>query len=177
MFYTPNVFAQTISQVVTDISQNTKTHMSYNTFNNEQTDNTTMSLKGTFIDDPSADKQITVINTTGSYIKVNPTINDEPVDEYSIPGASATLRYPSQYDVSLDLDDNTSRFFNVATTNAVEETTVTSSVSYQLGGSIKASATPNGPSGEVGTTSQVTWSDSVSYKKTSYKIKLIESNK
>lgn len=134
----------------------------------------TMSLKVTFIDDPSADKQIAVINTTGSFLKANPTISDVPIDNYPIPGASATLRYPSQYDVAFNLQDNNARFFNVAPTNAVEETTVTSSVSYQLGGSVKASVTPNGPSGEVGATGQVTWSDSVSYKQTSYKTNLID---
>ena len=118
-----------------------KTHTSYNTFNNDQTDNMTMSLKVTFIDDPSADKQIAVINTTGSFLKANPTISSAPIDNYPIP-ASATLRYPSQYDIAFNLQDNSARFFNVAPTNAVEETTVTSSVSYQLGGSVKASATP-----------------------------------
>lgn len=48
---TPAAYAQTTSQVVTDIGQNAKTHTSYNTFNNDQTDNMTMSLKVTFIDD------------------------------------------------------------------------------------------------------------------------------
>ncbi|EOV9525656.1 beta-channel forming cytolysin CytK1 [Bacillus cytotoxicus] len=172
--HTPVVAAQTTSQVVTDIGQNAKTHTSYNTFNNEQADNMTMSLKVTFIDDPSADKQIAVINTTGSFMKANPTLSDAPVDGYPIPGASVTLRYPSQYDIAMNLQDNTSRFFHVAPTNAVEETTVTSSVSYQLGGSIKASVTPSGPSGESGATGQVTWSDSVSYKQTSYKTNLID---
>ncbi|MGG0358287.1 beta-channel forming cytolysin CytK2 [Bacillus tropicus] len=171
---TPAAYAQTTSQVVTDIGQNAKTHTSYNTFNNDQTDNMTMSLKVTFIDDPSADKQIAVINTTGSFLKANPTISSAPIDNYPIPGASATLRYPSQYDIAFNLQDNSARFFNVAPTNAVEETTVTSSVSYQLGGSVKASATPNGPSAEAGATGQVTWSDSVSYKQTSYKTNLID---
>ena len=45
----------------------------------------TMSLKVTFIDDPSADKQIAVINTTGSFLKANPTISDVPIDNYPIP--------------------------------------------------------------------------------------------
>ena len=44
----------------------------------------TMSLKVTFIDDPSADKQIAVINTTGSFLKANPTISDAPIDNYPI---------------------------------------------------------------------------------------------
>ena len=45
----------------------------------------TMSLKVTFIDDPSADKQIAVINTTGSFLKANPTISSAPIDNYPIP--------------------------------------------------------------------------------------------
>ena len=44
---TPAAYAQTTSQVVTDIGQNAKTHTSYNTFNNDQADNMTMSLKVT----------------------------------------------------------------------------------------------------------------------------------
>ncbi|MDR4442361.1 beta-channel forming cytolysin, partial [Bacillus cereus] len=89
---TPTAYAQTTSQVVTAIGQNAKTHTSYNTFNNDQADNMTMSLKVTSIDDPSADKQIAVINTTGSFLKANPTISDAPIDNFPIPGSSATLR-------------------------------------------------------------------------------------
>ncbi|TKH15652.1 beta-channel forming cytolysin [Bacillus wiedmannii] len=164
-----SVSAQTTSQVVTDIGQSAKTYTSYNSFNNDQSDNMTMSLKVTFIDDPSSDKQIAVINTTGSFMKANTSISDAPVDGYEIPGASATLRYPSEYDISMNLQDNSARFFNVAPTNAVEETTVTSGVSYQLGGSIKA----NQSGAEASATGGVTWSDSVSYKQTSYKTHLV----
>ena len=134
----------------------------------------TMSLKVTFIDDPSADKQIAVINTTGSFLKANPTISDVPIDNYPI--LALVQHYVILHNMMLHLTFKITAlvFFNVAPTNAVEETTVTSSVSYQLGGSVKASVTPNGPSGEAGATGQVTWSDSVSYKQTSYKTNLID---
>ncbi|GGE54998.1 leukocidin/hemolysin toxin family protein [Priestia taiwanensis] len=166
----PSAYAQTVSQVVTDIGKEAKTYTSYNTFNNEQADNMTMSLKVTFIDDPSSDKQIAVLNTTGSFIDANTSISDKPVDGYPFPGASATLRYPSEYDVSMNLQDTSAKFFNVAPTNAVEETTVTSGVSYQLGGAIKV--TDKG--GEVSATGGMTWTDTVSYKQTSYKTNLVD---
>ncbi|KXY25021.1 leukocidin family pore-forming toxin [Bacillus sp. FSL K6-0067] len=122
-----------------------------------------LSLTLSIIDDPNADKLVGIVKTDGTHILPG-TTKQENNKNY------ATFEWPSAYHLKLDLlsdpGEITSKaqFLKALPVNENLESTVTSTVSYNIGGSIKVSKTLDG----TGTGSSV-WTESVSYKQPNYR--------
>ncbi|MGR5863587.1 leukocidin family pore-forming toxin [Bacillus cereus] len=122
-----------------------------------------LSLTLSIIDDPNADKLVGIVKTDGTHILPDTRTQENSKND-------AIFEWPSAYHFKLDLlsdpGEVTSKaqFLKVLPVNENLESTVTSTVAYNIGGGIKASATPEG-SGTAG----AVWTESVSYKQPNYR--------
>ncbi|WP_255287431.1 beta-channel forming cytolysin [Bacillus pseudomycoides] len=116
------------------------------------------SIKVSFIDDPNTDKKYAIVFTEGSNIASN---FSRGTGTYS-----AQIFWPSAFKTGLEITSNdNAKFYKVSPKNEIESKTVSSTVSYNVGGSLEVK--PEGPSSSV--SAGASWSNTISYEQPNYK--------
>ncbi|MGR3779445.1 beta-channel forming cytolysin [Bacillus paramycoides] len=155
-FHSESAYADSIQ----DIGKGAKVINSIDTTYNAN-ENIKNSIKVSFIDDPNTDKKYAIISTEGS--NIGSGFNRVGSDIYGRVG------WPSAYKTGLEITSNDSaKFYNVAPQNAIETKKVSSTVSYNIGGSLDVKA-GDPSSGVVKPSVGASWSNTVTYDQPDYK--------
>ncbi|MEH7458138.1 beta-channel forming cytolysin [Bacillus sp. JJ1127] len=156
-------FSSVHADSIQDIGKGAQVINSLDTTYNATT-NIKNSIKVSFIDDPNTDKKYAIISTEGS--NIGSGFYRTPDDDS---GIYARLEWPSAFKTGLEITSNDSaKFYNVAPQNAIETKKVSSTVSYNVGGSLDIKA-GDPSSGLIKPSVGASWSNTVTYDQPDYK--------
>lgn len=155
--YGGTTLAQTRMGSTEDIGKDAKVFNVFSTLDDSQ-NKMKKSLKVSFIDDPNANKKIALISTDGSNIDADKQI--PPGNGYM----GSILQWSSEYHMGMELSGGSSSFHKVSPINTIDTKTVSSTVGYTVGGTIKI-----GSSADSSISSGANWSTTTSYNQPDYK--------
>ena len=136
-----------------------KIHHNYVTKQNDRTGNKT-SLQISFIDDPASNKKIAVISTEGSIIDSGYKLTEKRILGEAPGYFRASLDWASGYTVGMKLEGGEAKFHKMAPINSIDTKTISSTIGYNIGGSLSVGSEVNG---------SFNWSMTASYDQEDYK--------